>query len=139
MCYLLTQVDLELLWQRFLLKCSSTCIQLWKKSYFNPYIHTTIKPDLYIMTRTVQMHSVKKCYSNVLHSSPKDQKMLRNNEDLSFSISIQEIFYPFLLLLLLKYKELLNSSTSVADLGTKVPYSKFQFWSVYTYPAVYSA
>lgn len=64
--------------------------------------------------------------------------MLRNNEDLSFSISIQEIFYPFLLLLLLKYKELLNSSTSVADLGTKVLYSKFQFWSVYAYPAVYS-
>ena len=83
-----------------------------KKSCFNPYIRTTITPDLYAMTRTVQMHNVKKCHSNVLHSSSKDLKMLRNIEDLSFSISIQEMFYPFLLLLLLQYRELLNSSTS---------------------------
>lgn len=84
------------------------------------------------------MHNVKKCHNNVLHSSPKDLKMFRNTEDLSFSISIQETVYPFLLLLLLSYRELLNSSTSVADLGTKVIYSKFQFWSMYIYSAVYS-
>lgn len=90
------------------------------------------------MTRTVQTHDVKKCHNNVLHSSPNDLKMLRNIEDLSFSISIQETVYPFLLLLLLSYRELLNSSTYVADLGTKIIYSKFQFWSMYIYPAVYS-
>lgn len=93
-----------------------------KKSWFNPYIYTTIKPDLYTMARTGQMHNVKMSHSNSLHSSPKDLKMLRNLEDLSPSIPIQEIFYPFLLLLLLKYRSLLNSSTSPQQIWVQRSY-----------------
>lgn len=112
------------------------CVELLTTEPFKEQfsLHTTLKnPLLSVISRPLQTPTCKqwqgqsKCTMSgsaiVMVFTQRSQRA--HSVHLSFSISIQETFHPLLVLLLLRYRKLLNSSA--ADLGTKNTHSRLQF------------